>query len=131
MLDNNNKISDFCSSLKISPEMTRTALIIFVLAVGVTLSLMRYAAKDETGFLIEAATMSDCMLEGRWFGDEAVGWHGFLFKIPAAVLFTIFGRSIFLATFTNVLIAALTCWLCFDILRKLLKSTAWHSREHG
>ncbi|MCK5852850.1 hypothetical protein KAH27_07450, partial [bacterium] len=125
MLNHKNKFSTFCSSLKISPEMARTALIIFILVVGVTFSLMRYAAKDETGFLIEAATMSDCMLEGRWFGDEAVGWHGFLFKIPAAVLFTIFGRSIFLATFTNVIIAALTCWLCFGILRKVLKSTVW------
>jgi len=125
MPDNKNKIGDFCSRITISPGLARTVLIISVLAAGIILSLMRYAAKDETGFLIEAATMSDCILEGRWFGNEAVGWHGFIFKIPAAVLFTIFGRSVFLATFTNIIIAAFTCWLCFGILRKLLNSTAW------
>ena len=105
--------------------MARSILIILVLATGLTLSFMRYAAKDETGFLIEAATMSDCIHEGRWFGNEAVGWHGFLFKTPAALLFTVFGRSVFLATLTNIIIAALTCWLCFSLLRKVLKSTVW------
>ena len=122
---NQNKNGTFDSVLNLSPKIMRLTLIIFVLVVGVTLSLMRYSVKDETGFLIEAATMSDCMLEGRWFGNEAVGWHGFIFKIPAAILFTIFGRSIFIATLTNVIFGALTCWLCFGILRKLLKSTEW------
>ena len=125
MINNKQKKNRSAYHSIISPRMLRNTLIIFVVAAGIALSLMRYAAKDETGFLIEAATMSDCLLEGRWFGNEAVGWHGFIFKIPAAILFTIFGRSIFLATLTNIIIAALSCWLCFNLLRKVLKSTVW------
>jgi hypothetical protein len=92
---------------------------------GVGLSFMRDAHKDETIYLREAAIMADCLREGAWFGNEAVGLHGFIAKIPAALLFLAFGKSVFAATFVTVLMAVVCCKLCFDLLRKIVASDRW------
>ena len=100
-------------------------LIALTLIGGAILSHFRVAVRDETYYLREAATMADCFRQGRWIGNEAVGLHGFLFKIPAALLFLVFGTSVYAATLVTVLIAALAAWLCFRVLRTLLQSDAW------
>ncbi|MBN1558259.1 MAG: hypothetical protein JW951_08950 [Lentisphaerae bacterium] len=101
------------------------ALVLGTLLLGLGLALMRDARKDETLYLRETAIMADCLREGRWFGNEAVGVHGFLFKLPAALLFLGFGKSVYAATLVNVGLAALAVWLCFRLLRGVTGSSAW------
>ncbi len=125
MTDNKNKFINFFSWLKMSPGTARTILIISVLAAGLILSLMRDARRDETRYLHDVATMADYISHGEWFGNEDVGWHGFILKVPTAILFLIFGKSVFIATLTTLVFALLSCWLAFRILKQLLKSDWW------
>jgi len=101
------------------------ALIVATLAYGAVMSLFRDARKDESIYLNESAIMADCLRAGAWFGNEAVGVHGFLSKLPGAFLFMAAGKSVYGATLVNVILAAVCVWLCFRLLRRLLASEAW------
>ncbi len=100
-------------------------LLILILAGGALLALARCAMQDETIYLWEAGIMADCLGQWTWFGNESVGLHGFLFKIPAALLFLVVGKSVFAATMVNVLLTAGCCGLCFLFLRRLTASDGW------
>jgi len=106
----------------------RRALLFLVLlgfAGNLVLSLMRDAKGDETMYLRDSAVMADCLRAGRWFGNEGVGVHGFIFKLPAALLFLAIGKSVYAATLVNVFLAAAACLLCFRLLSRLLESEGW------
>ena len=94
----------------------------FVVAWSMVLCFMRAVVGDEHMYLREAMTMADCLRQGAWFGNEAVGIHGFLFKLPAALLLLVFGDSIMAATLTTVALAGASCWLCLEVLRSVTKS---------
>jgi hypothetical protein len=102
-----------------------TVLVLFTLVLGLGLALLRDARKDETLYLRESATMAASLRAGRWFGNEAVGVHGFLFKLPAALLFLAVGNSVYAATAVTVVLAAGCVLLCFRVLRRLLDSEPW------
>ncbi len=93
--------------------------------VGLFLSIFRDMFGDEVLHLREAAVMADCIRKGQWFGNEAVGTHGFLLKLPVALLFLVFGNSVFVATVFNIVLAALSGVLCFFLLKQLLKHELW------
>ena len=82
------------------------------------LSLFRYPQSDESHYLIETSFMSSVLADGNWIGNLAVGVHGFLFKLPVAILFMLFGPSIFIATLSNVILASLSCFLFYRILQQ-------------
>ena len=92
---------------------------------GVMLGLLRDASGDETIYLRDAAVMADCLRHGQWFGNEAVGTHGFIFKLPVALLFLITGNSIFVATLTTILLASASVWLCFRAFKKIIGREEW------
>lgn len=96
-----------------------------VLLAGAALSLMRAASADETIYLRDAVIMADCMREGEWFGNEAVGLHGWVMKLPAALLFLLFGRSVTAATLVTVMFAAAASWMCYRLARRVLGSDSW------
>lgn len=62
--------------------------------------------------------MSELLKSGIWFGDYAVGLHGFLFKIPPAIIFMFTGTSIFILTFYNILLACASCFLFYKFLKE-------------
>ncbi|CAB1065074.1 hypothetical protein D1BOALGB6SA_9871 [Olavius sp. associated proteobacterium Delta 1] len=99
--------------------------IVFVFALGFILSFFRDVKGDEAYYLLETSIMAECLRAGTWFGNEAVGLHGFLFKLPAAFLFLIFGQSVFVATLVSVVIATVSFWLCFKLFWKLIGSFEW------
>lgn len=112
----------------VSPRLGRLYLAAIVVAVavgGICLSLMRDARQDETIYLRDVAVMAECLRAGQWFGNEAVGLHGFLFKLPAALLFLITGRSVFVATLVTVAAACGVCVLAYRFLLRVVKSRAW------
>jgi hypothetical protein len=100
-------------------------LALITLVGGLFLATMRDARRDENLYLMETAIMADCLRSGQWFGNEAVGVHGFLFKIPAAVLFLVFGKSVYAATAVNVVISAVTILVACGVFRRILKSDWW------
>jgi hypothetical protein len=100
-------------------------LVLLVLGLGTLLSIPRDAVRDDALYLQDAAIMAQCLSEGRWFGDEPVGLHGFLFKLPAALLFLLTGPNVTIATFITILFAMLAIWLCFLIFHHITGSANW------
>ncbi|MFC2158942.1 hypothetical protein ACFLT9_14005 [Acidobacteriota bacterium] len=103
-------------------------ILLFLIAffiVGLILSLMRYPGSDESHYMRETALITHCIQNFQWFGNELVGIHGFLFKLPAALLFLITGPSVFVATFTNIIFGLLVIFLCYQIFLKVLDSREW------
>ena len=102
-----------------------TILALITLVGGLFLATMRDARRDENLYLMESAIMADCIRSGEWFGNEAVGVHGFLFKVPAALLFLLIGKSVYAATAVNVLISAITVLVACRFFRRILKNDGW------
>lgn len=113
--------------MKHSVAARRLLLLMMLVSLAgmLVLSLMRDAKRDETLYLRDSAIMADCLRKGQWFGNEAVGVHGFVFKIPAALLFLVVGKSVYAATLVTVVLAMAACLLCFRFLRALLYSERW------
>ena len=89
------------------------------------MSFFRFALYDELLYLRETVLMSELLKSGVWFGDYGVGIHGFLFKLPVALIYLITGPSVFVATFFHVILATLSAWLFFRILKDNLNLKAW------
>ncbi len=100
-------------------------LLFVVFCLGITLSIMRYPGSDESYYLRETTLISNCFKDFQWIGNEMVGVHGFLFKIPVALLFLITGPSVFVATIVNVLFGVIIIYLCFLIFLKITNSWEW------
>ncbi len=75
---------------------------IFISFFLLCLSLFRYPLNDGAYYLLETSNLYDILKSRQWIGNEAVGLHGFLFKLPAALLFFITGPSVFMATLTTI-----------------------------
>ncbi len=73
---------------------------------------------DETHYLAETNLIANLLGEGKWFGNYLVGMHGFLFKLPVAILFMIFGRSEAFAYFSTLVFAILAILLYEKVLVK-------------
>ena len=82
-------------------------------------SIFRDATGDESIYLRETTIMSELIGKGVWFGDYAVGLHGFLFKIPVALIFVALGHpSVYIATLYTILLSGATLLLFYKLLRK-------------
>ena len=101
---------------------TKTVFIIYLVFYSiflVILSFFRDAVADETFFLRETMIISELLKKGIWFGDYGVGLHGFLFKIPVALVFIILGRpSVFTATLFTIFISVSSIWIFYNIVDK-------------
>ncbi len=100
-------------------------LMLCVFALGAFLSLFRVADGDELIYLQEAWSMAGTLGRGEWFGNDWVGLHGFLFKIPAALLFLGTGEMIHTATLFHVLLASLSVGLFHGLLMRFLGDRHW------
>ena len=89
------------------------------------LYFFRSAFADETIYLREALLMSRLISTGTWFGNYAVGLHGFLFKIPTALLFLVTGPSVYIATLTTLIFSLGSLYLYYRILYKYFNFRGW------
>ena len=94
-------------------------LIIFFLFM-LFFSSFRDMVKDESLYFNETWLMSQLLQEGRWIGNYAVGLHGFLFKLPMALIFLITGPSVEIVTIFNILLACITGLLFYNLSKKIL-----------
>ncbi|NCC49948.1 MAG: hypothetical protein EOM20_01905 [Spartobacteria bacterium] len=102
-----------------------SVLLLMVLATGVALSFFRATMPDETRYMRDAMVMAECLRAGQWFGGESVGEHGFLFKLPVALLYLVSGPSVWVATLFNVALCLLACYLAWRWFRRMLGEDAW------
>lgn len=82
----------------------------------------RDATADETGYLNEAMIITQCFQKLTWIGNYAVGLHGFISKIPAAIIFMFTGPSVFWATLTTLVFAIASINLFYLISKLLFKN---------
>jgi hypothetical protein len=102
---------------KIIKENPIYLYLLFYFFLLITLSFFRDASADEAYYLKETALMAELLKEGTWVGDYGVGLHGFLFKLPVAILFIILGKSsVFLATLFTILLSITSLVLFYKIV---------------
>jgi hypothetical protein len=104
-------------------KQSKTALFI-ILGYFVLLSVLayfRFAIYDEKLYLHETAMMSEVLKQGEWIGRYGVGVHGFLFKLPVALVYLITGPSIYIATFFHIILSAISAWLFYLFTKRFFK----------
>jgi len=94
-------------------------LISLCLGLGLTALLFKNATLDDDLYLWETSIMTEAFQRGEWIGDYAVGTHGFIFKLPVALIFLLTGPSLAIATIWNVLIACISIFVFWRILKKI------------
>lgn len=88
-------------------------------------SSFRDMIKDETLYFHETWLMSEVIKSGEWIGNYAVGLHGFLFKLPMALLFLLTGPSVELVTIFNILLATYVGFLFYKLSKSILKKDTY------
>jgi hypothetical protein len=113
--------------LKIIKNNPLTSIVVYFALLGVVLSFFTNTLPDETKYLHETKIIADCFSNYEWFGNEAVGTHGFLFKIPVALLFTVFGTSYFIAEIFNLLLVVISIIILYKICFIIFDNNFWTS----
>ena len=111
--------------IKGNPSLAIRLFLVATTAFYLIFGFLRSAVADETIYLREALLMSKLISSGTWFGDYAVGLHGFLFKIPAALLFLVTGPSVYAATLTTLFFSIGSLYLYYRILYKHFNFRGW------
>lgn len=83
------------------------------------------ATLDDDFYLLETAIMSEAIAQGEWYGNYATGVHGFIFKLPVALVFLFTGPSIEIAVISNILIACLSLILFNKTLDAIFKNKGY------
>lgn len=96
-------------------------LISICLILGLSSLFFRNATLDDDLYLLETSIMTEAIKGGEWIGDYAVGTHGFLFKLPVALVFLLTGPSLEIATVWNVILASVSLYLFYLILKEYFK----------
>lgn len=97
-------------------------LIFFCLSLGLLSLLFKNATLDDDLYLWETSIMTEALQRGEWIANYAVGTHGFLFKLPVALIFLLTGPSLAIATAWNVLLACISLYLFWMLLKKIFPS---------
>ncbi|MBN2100743.1 hypothetical protein JW710_02525 [Candidatus Dojkabacteria bacterium] len=100
-------------------------LVFGVVCYGIAVTFFRNIVSDESIYLRETMIISELLRQGKWIGNYAVGVHGFLFKIPVAIVYWVTGPSVFVATLFHIFLGAASCVLFYLILKKFFKLRGW------
>jgi len=109
--------------IKNNPDIVFYIFMGLYFALMLVLAYFRDMVDDEALYYRETWLMSEVLKNGEWIGNYGVGLHGFLFKLPPALLFLVTGPSIDIVTIYNILIGMLTGFLFFKLLKSTLKNS--------
>lgn len=117
------KIRKILQSIKSNPIYI---YIFFYFIVLVTLSFFRHASADESYYLRETMLISELLKKGEWIGNYGVGLHGFLFKLPVALMYLLLGKpSVFVATFFTILLSISSLILFYNLVKRFFKEESY------
>lgn len=108
---------------KIKEKKLTFYLLILVICVFLVQLFFRYPMHDETYYLRETVLLSKLISTGEWFGNYGVGLHGFLFKLPLALIFILTGPNVIVATIYNYILAGICAFVLFKIGNLLFKNS--------
>ncbi|GEM_PF-2027775 len=106
------------AAVQVQPRLVAWAFPLLALGLGLLLCIPRYPTPDEPWYLQDISTIAHTLAAGHWIGNENVGWHGFMFKIPPALALLVTGPSLFVVTAVYVLYGVVVCWLMQRLLRR-------------
>lgn len=102
--------------------------IFFYFVFLVILSFFRHASADESYYLRETLLISELFKNGEWVGNYSVGLHGFLFKIPVALIYILLGRpSVFVATLFTILLNISSLVIFYNLVKRLFRKENYAS----
>jgi len=99
--------------------------LILAFAFGISMLFFKNATLDDDLYLRETMIMTEVLKSGQWIGNYAVGIHGFLFKLPVALLFIFTDPSLILASAWTIILGVLSLYIFYRILQKLFHSNLW------
>ncbi len=91
------------------------------------LGIFKFSQKDEVLYMRESLLMAELLKNGEWFGNYAVGTHGFLFKLPIAIAYIIIGPNSYITSLYNGVLAGLTFLIFYKIARKHFNLNTYYS----
>lgn len=80
---------------------------------------------DEWGYFHDTIIISQFIENFKWFGNEMVGMHGFLFKIPPALALIITGPTIYIPMIFHSILSVVSVVLFYKIALQLFQSDKW------
>lgn len=100
--------------------------ILYFIIITVLSIFFRYPQNDELVYL-HGTTVTTESIRNLSFITNPIdaGWHGFLLKLPPAIIFLISGPIALIPTLFNVLLGALSIYFFYFILLHFLKSKHW------
>lgn len=120
------KILNYYKKLVKEDESKYGVVLISILSVIFFISCFsQHITPDSAGYLRETLLISQCIKEGHWFGNYPVGIHGFLFKIPLALIFTFTGPSVIAGSFYTTVLSIIVLVLFYKILINRLHFGVW------
>lgn len=110
---------------KLNPDILFVIFLIAYIVILFGLSFFRDMVRDETLYFQETYLISELFKTGKWIGDYGVGIHGFLFKIPPALIFMLTGPSIWVVTIYHILLTIFVAFLAYKFFTLILKNKFW------
>jgi 4-amino-4-deoxy-L-arabinose transferase-like glycosyltransferase len=98
-------------------------LICVCLLLGLLSLKFRNSTLDDDLYLLETSIMTEALSRGKWIGNYATGIHGFLFKLPVALIFLLTGPSLAIATIWNIVLGCILLYLFYKLLRQYFGNT--------
>lgn len=95
------------------------------LLLGILSLKFQNSVLDDDLYLYESTIITHSIKKLEWFGHYGVGIHGFLFKIPVALIFLLTGPSLTIATIYNIILACITLYIFYLILKKIFLNTVY------
>ena len=84
-------------------------------------AFFRDMVNDAFLYFHETYLISEVIKNGEWIGPYGVGVHGFLFKIPPALIFLLKGPSILVVTIYHIILATIVVFLMYRLASYVLK----------
>lgn len=120
MLKIKNFITNFYEEIK--KDYIFYLLLIIYMSLILVVSNFRDMINDESLYFHETFLLSELIKSGAWVGNYGVGLHGFLFKIPPAIIFLITGPSVTVVTIYHVILTGIVAILSYKLSSCLLKN---------
>jgi len=106
---------------KINKDHLFWALMVLYM-IGIScLAVFRDMVNDEALYFQETFLISELFKSGKWIGAYGVGVHGFLFKLPPALIFLVTGPSVSVVTVYHIILAGISGILAYKLFSYVLK----------
>ena len=101
----------------------KISFVIYLISLSIIIAVNFYIpSPDEWNYLHETILISELISEGKYFGDQFVGTHGFIFKIFPAIIFLFVEPTIYIPFFYHIALNIILCLLLYDIANHLFNS---------